>query len=124
MNKIWLLGIFICLIYMPIYAQSEEASNVSFKISKRIGTDLGHRIEGKFTIKGTGTEDISELHLYFGNVEVYQVNASEMVFDFNTNDFPTGKVNITLVGITETGQNVQITEEWEFISPDNDNNQK
>ena len=119
-STLWLLGIILLgalLIQIPINGQSEEAPSVSFNVSKRMGTGIGDRIEGQFTLKGSSTGKIVQLIVYFNGNEVNKVDGSEIVFEFDTNNYPLGMTNITLVGIVETGVQVQSTEEWDFISP-------
>ena len=95
-------------------AQDEEV--LSLRISKNVGTGIGDKIEGDFTITGSGPDYILNLTLYFNGTQVAFESNNELKFRFNTKDYAIGLINITLVGKDNEGTTYEKTIFKEFIS--------
>ena len=102
-------------VMMNSNAQDEEV--LSLRISKNVGTAFGDKIEGDFTITGSGPEIIDCLTLYFNGTEVKKELSNEISYRFDTKDFTLGIMNITLIGEDNEGIFYSKTIFKEFISP-------
>lgn len=97
-------------------AQDEEI--LSLGISKNVGTAYDDKIEGDFTISGTGPDYILNLTLFFNGTQVAYEPSNELNFRFNTKDYALGLMNITLIGKDSEGTAYKKTIFKEFISPE------
>ena len=105
----------ICLILN--FALAEPS--VTLKLKRNNGTDMGDnlRIEGDWTITGTGSNDIVRIDLLFNaNITSHSDN-NLLSFRFNTREYAIGTTNITLIGYLSDGISVQTTEIREFMDP-------
>ena len=96
-------------------AQDEEV--LSLRISKNAGTAYGDKVEGDFTITGSGLESILNLTLFFNGTQVAYESDNELKFRFNTKDYSLGLMNITLIGEDSDGMVYEKSIFKEFISP-------
>ncbi len=96
-------------------AQDEEV--LSLGISKNVGTAFGDKVEGDFTITGSGPDSILNLTLFFNGTQVAFESDNELKFRFNTKDYSLGLMNITLVGKDSEGMVYDKSIFKEFISP-------
>jgi len=102
-------------IIMNTNAQNEEV--LSLGISRNVGTAFGDKIEGDFTITGTGLDLILNLTLFFNGTQVAFESDNELKFRFNTKDYPLGLMNITLIGEDSEGTAYNKSIFKELISP-------
>ena len=102
-------------VIMNTNAQDEEV--LSLGISKNVGTAFGDKVEGEFTITGSGPDYILNLTLFFNGTQVAYDSSNELKYRFNTKDYPLGLMNITLIGEDGEGMTYEKTIFKEFISP-------
>ncbi len=102
-------------IMMNSNAQDEEI--LSLGIKKNVGTAFGDKIEGDFTITGSGPDSILNLTLFFNGTQVAFESDNQLTFRFDTKDYSLGLMNITLVGEDSEGMVYTISISKEFISP-------
>ena len=93
------LGI-LSVIPMTISAQD----TLSFSVNRNVGMAFGSYISGTYTINGNGPDTIDNLTVYFNDVEVHFVIGNTIAWQFNTANYDGGATNITLIGITESGE--------------------
>jgi len=96
-------------------AQDEEI--LSLGIKKNFGTGIGDKIEGDFTISGSGPDNILNLTLFFNGTQVAFESDNQLTFRFDTKDYSLGLMNITLVGEDSEGMVYNKSIFKEFISP-------
>jgi len=96
-------------------AQDEEV--LSLGIRKNVGTSFADKIEGDFTISGSGPETILNLTLLFNGTQVAFESDNQLSFRFDTKDYSMGLMNITLVGEDIEGRVYNKSIFKEFISP-------
>ena len=102
-----------------INTNAQEEEILTLRVSKNVGTGgIGNKIEGDFTITGTGPEYILNLTLIFNGTQVFFESDNELKFRFNTKDYPIGLMNITLVGKDNEGTTYTKTIFKDFISPE------
>jgi len=97
-------------------AQDEEV--LSLGIRKNVGAAFGDKIEGTFTISGSGPDSILNLTLFFNGTQVDFESDNQLSFRFDTNDYSLGLMNITLVGEDSEGIIYSKSISKEFISPE------
>ena len=97
-------------------AQDEDV--LSLGIRKNVGTAFGDKIEGVFTISGSGPETILNLTLFFNGTQVAFESDNQLSFQFDTKDYSLGLMNITLVGEDSEGMVYIKSISKEFISPE------
>ena len=97
---------------------SQEEDILSISVSKNVGTGIGDKIEGDFTITGTGPDYILNLTLFFNGTQVSFESDNELKFRFNTKDYTIGLMNITLVGKDNEGTTYAKTIFKDFLSPE------
>ena len=85
---------------MTISAQD----TLSFSVNRNVGMAFGSYISGTYTINGNGPDTIDNLTVYFNDVEVHFVIGNTIAWQFNTANYDGGATNITLIGITESGE--------------------
>jgi hypothetical protein len=97
---------------MPATAQG----TVTFSLIRNMGIGLGSNISGTFTLHGSGPDTVDNLTVYFNDVEVHFVNGNSVSWQFDTGNYEAGATNITLVGITSTGETLSASVVRVFMS--------
>jgi len=85
---------------MTISAQD----TLAFTINRNVGMAFGSYISGTYTISGNGPETIENLTVCFNDVEVHFVSGNTITWQFNTANYDGGATNITMIGITGSGE--------------------
>ena len=96
-------------------AQDEDV--LSLGIRRNVGTAFGDKIEGDFTISGSGPDTILNLTLFFNGTQVAFESDNQLTFRFDTKDYSLGLMNITIVGEDGEGIIYKKSISKEFISP-------
>jgi hypothetical protein len=102
-------------VFISSNAQDEDI--LSLGIRRNVGTGFGDKIEGDFTISGSGPVTILNLTLFFNGTKVAFESDNQLSFRFDTKDYSLGLMNITLVGEDSEGMVYTISIFKEFISP-------
>lgn len=76
---------------------------------------LGSLIQGSFTLRGSGPEEVQNLTVYFNGEQVRFVTGNTIAWQFDTGDYPSGSTNITLYGVDDTGMEYYATRQVTFI---------
>lgn len=82
------------------------AESVSVTVLRRTGVDWGFKINGDLTVKGSGSEGIVRMELYFNETLVANSSSNYIVYYFNTEEFPDGSYIIQLRGWDSSGNTV------------------
>jgi hypothetical protein len=83
--------------------------SLTFTINRNVGTALGNFISGTFTLRGSGPTSIQNLTVYFNDQQVHFVTGNTIAWQFNTANYEGGTTNVTLIGITDTGDTFEAT---------------
>lgn len=86
---------------IPICAIGQGTLTLS--IDRNVGMALGSLIQGSFTLRGSGPESVQNLTVYFNSEEVRFVTGNTIAWVFNTGNYPSGPMNITLFGVDDVG---------------------
>jgi hypothetical protein len=76
---------------------------------------LGSIVQGIFTLRGSGPEEVQNLTVYFNGEQVHFVTGNTIAWQFDTADYPGGPTNITLFGVDDIGTTYLATRQVTFI---------
>jgi hypothetical protein len=111
----------ICLLFVSVALVSSLSLNVTgqdtltFSINRNVGMAFGNYISGTYTLQGSGPTSIQNLTVYFNGEQVHFVTGNTIAWQFNTANYEGGAMNVTLVGITDTGTSYDSTQTVVFI---------
>ena len=108
------------LVFFPSFAVADE-SGITITMRRNMGTDLGNKIGGDWTISGSGPEGTIKIAILFNDTEVYSVQGKEFSFRFNTDDYWVGEVIIIVRAYLSDSEFVYRTFVREFIDSSFDN---
>jgi len=97
---------------MQVIAQN----NLTLTLTRNFGLGFGPIVQGIFTIHGNGPEEVQNITLYFNGEQVHFVVGNTVAWQFNTDDYPSGSTNITLVGIDDVGETYTASTSVMFLS--------
>lgn len=81
-------------------------------------SSFGDDIQGLFTVKAKGPDDLARVVFYIDGQEMGEVDSAPFNLQFDTGSYPLGKHTISGVGFTNTGQELFSNELIrEFVSP-------
>lgn len=86
---------------VPLNAAGQ--GTLTLTLDRNIGMALGSLIQGTFTLRGSGPEDVQNLTVFFNGEEVHFVTGNTIAWQFNTGNYPGGSTNITLFGVDDVG---------------------
>ncbi len=99
---------------LPVTVSAQET--LTFTINRNVGMAFGSYISGTYTINGNGPETIENLTVYFNDIKVHFVTGNTIAWLFNTANYDGGATNITLIGITGSGENYTTSQVVVFIA--------
>jgi len=102
---------FISVIPMNAAAQG----SLTLNLDRNFGTALGGLIQGTFTLRGDGPEEVQNLTVFFNGDQVHFVTGNTIAWQFNTGDYPSGAMNITLYGVDDVGGEYLATRQVTFL---------
>ena len=105
-----LVGLISCL-PMQVTAQG----TLTLSLDRNVGMHIGSIVQGTFTLRGSGPEEVQNLTVYFNGDEVHFVTGNSIAWQFNTVDYPGGSTNITLFGVDDVGTTYLATRQVTFI---------
>lgn len=96
-------------------ALGQDSDKISLSLSRNVGTAIGNKISGDFTIRASGDESILSLTLLFNGSVVAKSETNSLNFRFNTKDYGVGIMNITVIGIDASDNFYQKTISRQFL---------
>jgi len=102
---------FVSIFPMSVVGQG----SLSLSIDRNVGMAFGGFIQGSYTLRGSGPEEIQNLTVYFNGDEVHFVTGNSIAWLFNTDDYPEGFTNITLLGVDVVGISYYASSQVTFI---------
>jgi len=90
--------------------------DISFTLDRNFGMGFGNYIQGTFTLRGNAPDTVLNLTVFFNELQVHFVNGYTISWQFNTADYESGYVNVTLVGITASGLEYSTSRDVIFFS--------
>lgn len=112
-----ILSILILIIASTSHQQEEQ---LEIRMSRTWGYSSGTgSIQGTFTIRSSGPEDLSQVIFYLDDEVLGEVNEAPFDLRFVTDDYPLGVHQIWAAGFTESGKELQSNViQREFVSAD------
>ena len=101
--RLALLGLMIALNIVPVKAQ-ESGASLQLTVDRDFGFSMGGRIQGKFTLKATGPENLTQVEFLIDDVVVSTDREPPFRYSFNTGDYDLGVHRISGVGYTALGE--------------------
>ena len=101
------------LLLAPVTAQN----TVTIGLTRNMGIGLGGLIQGTFTLTASGSEEIQNLTVYFNGEEVYFSEGNSLAWQFNTDEYPSGTTNITVIGWDDLGTEYMGSYSTTFLGP-------
>jgi hypothetical protein len=102
------------LLLIAIPAIANEVLQLS--LQKDFGFSMGGRLQGRFTIRVTGPENLTRVAFLIDDQVIGVAERAPFRYSFNTSDFDLGAHQISAVGLTALGEEVVAKEQvYEFI---------
>ncbi len=113
MAALWLM---LALSIIPVAAQGSDAS-LQLTIDRNFGFSLGGRIQGKFTLKAEGPENLTHVEFLIDDAVVSTDRERPFRYSFNTGEYDLGVHHISAVGYTSLGEILRsLVRKYEFVS--------
>ena len=115
-TRLALLGLMLVLSIIPVMAQGSDAS-LQLTVERDFGFSLGGRIQGKFTLKAEGPEDLTHVEFLIDDVVVSTDREHPFRYSFNTSEYDLEVHRISAVGYTSLGEVLHSpVRRYEFVS--------
>ena len=115
-TRLALLGLMLVLPIIPVMAQGSDAS-LQLTVERDFGFSLGGRIQGKFTLKAEGPEDLTHVEFLIDDVVVSTDREHPFRYSFNTSEYDLEVHRISAVGYTSLGEVLHSpVRRYEFVS--------
>jgi hypothetical protein len=98
---------------LPAQVAAQELLTMSF--NRNVEMAIGSLIQGTFTLHGSGPEIVQNLTVYFNGGQVHFVTGNTITWQFDTANYPSGSMNITLFGVDDAGVTYVASEQVTFI---------
>lgn len=110
-----LASVLLIVLTMPVYAQDEDS--LVLGLSRDFGYSSGTgEIQGNFTIKATGPEDLARVVFYINDNVLGEVSQSPFEYKFHTSNYPDGVYTLRAIGYTADGRELRSNEQKrEFV---------
>lgn len=106
----------IVLNIVPVKAQESTAS-LQLTVDRDFGFSMGGRIQGKFTLKATGPENLTQVEFLIDDVVVSTDREPPFRYSFDTGEYDFGVHRILGVGTTALGEVLRSpVRTFEFVS--------
>ena len=117
-SKIVTFAIAVLMISLTVSGITNTAAqdDITFSLHRTFGTALGNNIQGTFTLSGTAPSTVSNLTVYFNDVQVHFEEGNTISWQFYTGDYNSGSVNITLIGKDVSGEVYSVTKSYVFFT--------
>lgn len=115
-TRLVLLGLMLALNIVPVQAQETDTS-LQLTVERDFGFSLGGRIQGKFTLKVTGPQDLTHVEFLIDDVVVNTDREPPFHYSFNTGEYDLGLHRISGIGYTALGDVLRSpVRTFEFVS--------
>jgi hypothetical protein len=110
--------IFILLSGMATPVRAQEDTPFVLRLSRNFGYSSGTgKIQGNFTIKVSGPQDLSRVVFYINDEVMGEVNQAPLELNFHTGNYPVGVYTLRAIGYTSGGRELHSNEQKrEFVS--------
>lgn len=85
-------------------AQTNDTLSLSLSLSRDFGAGLGSSIQGTFSFRASGPDNLVRVIFYIDDQVVGEASEAPFRFQFKTDNYPLGVHTLHAVGITEDGR--------------------
>jgi len=116
-NRVWFVLLTILLTAVSALAQNDD---LSLRLSRDFGYSLGGRIQGKFSFRVTGPDDLERVVFLVDGEQVGEDTKPPFRLQFRTETFSLGSHTLSATGFTSDGRQLQSNQlHREFVSGNN-----
>lgn len=105
-QKGWLIFLLVLLSFVmgvgTAVAQSDEA--LTLRLNRDFGTGLGTSVQGTFSFRVTGPDDLATVSFYIDEQLVGQDSEAPFRLQFKTDNYPLGVHTLYATGVTQNGR--------------------
>jgi len=102
-----ILALLLIFASTPSLIRAQAESQLSISMIRNFGTALGDNINGTFTIRTKGPDNLESVTFYLDSEPMGTVTTAPFNMKFNTDAYSSGMHTITAVGTTTDGQELQ-----------------
>jgi hypothetical protein len=102
-----IIGLFLLIAAASPLTHAQTESTLTISLTRSFGSAIGSGINGTFTLRANGPDDLENVTYYLDGDPMGTVTASPFKLSFNTNNYPSGTHTITATGTTSIGQELQ-----------------
>jgi hypothetical protein len=108
-SKSWLVLIIVLLGMVPGVATAVAQTNneLSLSLSRDFGTGIGNNIQGTFSFRVSGPDNLASVSFYIDDQIVGQDSEAPFRLQFKTDTYPLGVHTFHAIGITQDGQELR-----------------
>jgi hypothetical protein len=106
------------LAFIPAQVAAQTESDLVLRLSRDFGFSSGMgQVQGVFTMKVSGPEDLSRVDFYIDNQKIGSVSQAPFNLRFQTDDYGLGQHSLSALGYTSDGSELRSNEiNVEFVS--------
>ncbi|MFW9919369.1 MAG: hypothetical protein ACFFED_07205 [Candidatus Thorarchaeota archaeon] len=90
--------------------------DISFSLDRNFGTAFGNYVSGTFTLRGSAPDTVENITVFFNDEQVHFAEGNTITWQFMTSNYEAGSVNITLIGVDDTGYEYSTSRDFIFFS--------
>lgn len=107
MKKRFVLIIGLLFLWLPAAANAQESPELSLSLLRNFGSSLGGSIQGTFTYRVSGPDDLQRVVFLMDGEQIGEDTAPPFRWRFTTDSFPLGSHTMSAEGITVDGRTLQ-----------------
>ena len=88
-------------------AVAQEENQLTLSLSRDFGTGLGNNIQGRFSFRAEGPDNLTRVSFYIDEQLVGEDSTAPFRLQFETGSYPVGIHTLYAVGLTDDGQELQ-----------------
>ena len=88
-------------------AVAQEENQLTLRLSRDFGTGLGNNIQGRFSFRAEGPDNLTRVSFYIDEQLVGEDSTAPFRLQFETGSYPVGIHILYAVGLTDDGQELQ-----------------
>jgi len=103
-RKLSLLGLLLIFLAVAPLAFAQEEPALRLSLRRDFGTGIGSNIQGTFSLRAEGPEDLERVEFLLDGEVIGQATAAPFRYQFHTESFPPGTHTFSAIGYTAVGQ--------------------
>jgi len=107
-RKAFVMGVLL-MAALAVSALAQEELGLSLRLSRDFGSGFGSRIQGTFSMRVDGPEDLERVEFYIDDQRMGEDATPPFRWQFRTNDYEPGIHRLSAVGYTGDGRELRST---------------